>query len=245
MATTLHNPVTTKWSGDVGGFSYRVIENKQSIAERHVRKSSGSTKEQVNVRSRFKLASQFSALWLGILGAFLSKKAPKSGKARRYAFSVAYGVSTVENNTAMIELENFENIMNAKTHQSASADMTVHFNAVSQDIVAADGDVVSYQVVAFDENSTPIGFNTVTYVSDGTAKLIDLPVIKGEAKRYDIMAFNTTLDENTTYDGPLGNITGNDPELEISPEVYSVLIEAMSKTKGKINGIQTGSFLVV
>lgn len=207
------------------------------------KKNTTPTEKQSTHRAMFKLVSQFSSIWSPILTLFLLNKAPRK-KCRNYASSVAYKVTSVENHTAVINLSDFETLINAKTHQYASAGMIVSFNAVSQSIIAPDGDVVTYQIVAFDENSTPIGFNTVTFVSDGTAKLIDLPAIKGDAKRYDIMAYSTTLGEGTVYNGTIGEISGNNPEEIITAESYSVLVNALEKAKGTINGIQTGSFLV-
>ena len=243
MANTTHNPITTKWSGAVGGFTYRILRGKQIIAERPSHIANPKSAGQMRVRMKFKLASQFSSLWNNILNANLAKVESDSTLNRGLATSVAYHVADIDQHAAIVDLEDFENAFNARTRQAASAGMTVHFNAVTQDIVAADGDVVTYQVVAFDEESNPIGFNTVTYVSDGTAKNIDLPAIKGNASRYDLMAFSTTLDENTEYTGPLGNIKGDDPE-SLSANTYSVLVSALSSVSGTINGIQTGSYLV-
>ena len=243
MANTTHNPITTKWSGAVGGFTYRILRGKQIIAERPSHIANPKSAGQMRVHMKFKLASQFSSLWNNILNANLAKVESDSTLNRGLATSVAYHVADIDQHAAIVDLEDFENAFNARTRQAASAGMTVHFNAVTQDIVAADGDVVTYQVVAFDEESNPIGFNTVTYVSDGTAKNIDLPAIKGDASRYDLMAFSTMLDENTEYTGPLGNIKGDDPE-SLSANTYSVLISALSSVSGTINGIQTGSYLV-
>ena len=243
MANTTHNPITTKWSGAVGGFTYRILRGKQIIAERPSHIANPKSAGQMRVHMKFKLASQFSSLWNNILNANLAKVESDSTLNRGLATSVAYHVADIDQHAAIVDLEDFENAFNARTRQAASAGMTVHFNAVTQDIVAADGDVVTYQVVAFDEETNPIGFNTVTYVSDGTAKNIDLPAIKGDASRYDLMAFSTMLDENTEYTGPLGNIKGDDPE-SLSANTYSVLISALSSVSGTINGIQTGSYLV-
>ena len=243
MANTTHNPITTKWSGAVGGFTYRILRGKQIIAERPSHIANPKSAGQMRVHMKFKLASQFSSLWNNILNANLAKVESDSTLNRGLATSVAYHVADIDQHAAIVDLEDFENAFNARTRQAASAGMTVHFNAVTQDIVAADGDVVTYQVVAFDEKSNPIGFNTVTYVSDGTAKNIDLPAIKGDASRYDLMAFSTMLDENTEYTGPLGNIKGDDPE-SLSANTYSVLVSALSSVIGTINGIQTGSYLV-
>ena len=83
----------------------------------------------------------------------------------------------------------------------------------------------------------------VTYVSDGTAKQIDLPAIRGEAVRYDIITFNTSTTGASNWAGPIGNINGNDP-FSIDAEVYSVLMSELSSSNRVIHGIVTGSYLV-
>ncbi len=238
------NPLTSLWSGKLKGFLFKVVDGKQVITSIPHRKKTGITEKQVEGRSIFKLSSQYVAVWLPMLRLNLVMRFPDKKKAQSFAISVAYGVARIENHAAVIYLEDFERAINNQSHQNPSVDLLIHFNAANQDIIAPDGHVVTYQVVAFDSDSNPIGFNTVTYVSDGTAKLIDLPAIKGDAVRYDIMAFNTAIGQNTSFDGPIGNISGNDPDEVISAQTYSVLVVALEKAKGTIYGIQSGSFLV-
>lgn len=207
------------------------------------KKSLTPTESQAEHRAKFKASAQFNSYWAPINALFLLGKYSHR-KYRAFVGSIAYKVSYIENHAAVINLSDFENAINSKTHQYASPDMVVTFTAVAQNIIAPDGDVVTYQIVAFDEKGTPIGFNTVTYESDGTAKVIDLPAIKGEAKRYDIMAYNTTIGEGIEYNGALGEISGKNASEIITTDAYVVLVNTLEKANGKVHGLQTGSFLV-
>ncbi|MCR4812457.1 MAG: hypothetical protein K5867_07725 [Bacteroidales bacterium] len=242
MANTQHNPITTKWSGAVGGFTYRILRGKQIIAERPSHIANPKSAGQMRVRMKFKLASQFSSLWNNILNANLAKVESDSTLNRALATSVAYHVAGIDQHAAIVDLEDFENAFNARTRQTSSGGMVVHFNNAVQEIIAPEGAVVTYQVVAFDEESNPIAFNTETFISNGDPNNIDLPLVRITPTRYDVIAFATTLDENTEYNGPLGNITGDNPE-SLSANTYSVLVSALSSVSGTINGIQTGSYL--
>lgn len=243
MGKTAFNPVTTKWQGQVGGFVYRIRNGKQIIAQAASSRRDPKSTKQMQVRMRFKLASQFTKLWDSLLQANLAKIESNVNTALNRIRSVAFRTSTVDGDTATLLLENFENNFNAETQQVASAGLTLLFNASAQSITAPDGDMVAYQIVAFDQDSTPIGYNVVTYESDGTAKQIDLPVIRGEAVRYDIMVFNTSTTDGASWAGPIGNINGNDP-FSIDAEVYSVLMSELSDSNRVIHGIVTGSYLV-
>ena len=192
MGKTAFNPVTTKWQGQVGGFVYRIRNGKQIIAQAASSRCDPKSTKQMQVRMRFKLASQFTKLWDSLLQANLAKIESNVNTALNRIRSVAFRTSTVDGDTATLLLEDFENRFNAETQQVASADLMLLFTATTQSITAPDGDIVAYQIVAFDQNSTPIGYNVVTYESDGTAKQIDLPAIRGEAVRYDIITFNTS-----------------------------------------------------
>lgn len=214
-----------------------------SLNFNEAKKRTTQSQKQAMQCALFKLASQFVACWAPILVLFLLGKYPRS-KYRAFASSVAYSVAGFEDHTAVINLSDFENMINSKSHQFASPDMVVTFTAVSQSIIAPDGDVVTYQIAAFDEKGTPIGFNTVTDGSDGSAKIIDLPAIKGEVKRYDIMAYSTTIGEGVEYNGALGEISGKNASEIITADAYVVLVNALEKANGKVHGLQTGSFLV-
>jgi len=244
MGKTAFNPVTTKWQGQVGGFVYRIRNGKQIIAQAVSHIQDRKSPAQVLHRMRFKLASQFSKLWDDILKANLAQIERNASKAQGVIRSVAFESTAGENDTATLMLDTFENNFNAETQQVEDPDLILLFNASTQSLVAPDGDIVAYQVVAFDKNSTPIGFNVVTYESDGSAKVVDLPTVKGDAVRYDILAFNTTITDSSTWNGPIGNINGKNP-YTIDAKVYSVLISELSSENRAIHGIVTGSYLVV
>ncbi len=244
MGKTLFNPITTKWKGSIGGFRYSVLRGKQVISERSSSYNDRKSSAQMNTRVRFKLATQFSALWKRILEANQVRFEPDRTLARANGTQVAFNASEfVDNNAALLDIYDFENAFNAKTRQVVPADLSLVFTSVAQSITARDGMVVTYQIVAFDANDNPIGFNTVTYTSDGTAKVLDLPVIKGNAVRYDCIAFGSTVDTTSAWDGPLSNLNGDDP-LSLDANTYAVLISSLSTKALDVTGIITGSFLV-
>ena len=243
MGKTAFNPITSQWSGKIGGFTYSVRDGNQIISKVASSKRDPKSVKQMQVRMRFKLASQFTKLWDSLLLTNLAKIESNASKGQNLIRKVAFHSTTAEDDTALLRLEDFENRFNAETQQVASADLMLLFTATTQSITAPDGDIVAYQIVAFDQNSTPIGYNVVTYVSDGTAKQIDLPAIRGEAVRYDIITFNTSTTGASSWAGPIGNINGNDP-FSIDAEVYSVLMSELSSSNSIIHGIVTGSYLV-
>ena len=243
MGKTAFNPITTQWKGQIGGFTYSVRDGNQIIAKVASSRRDPKSIKQMRIRMRFKLASQFTKLWDNILLTNLAKIESNASKGQNLIRKVAFHSTTSEGDTALLMLEDFENNFNAETQQVASADLRLIFNVTNQSITAPSGDMVAYQIVAFDQNSTPIGYNVVTYVSDGTDKRIELPVVRGEAVRYDIITFNTSTTESGSWTGPIGNINGNDP-YSIDTEVYSVLMSELSSSNRTIHGIVTGSYLV-
>lgn len=243
MGKTAFNPITSPWKGQIGGFTYSVRDGNQIIAKLAASRKDPKSEKQMQVRMRFKLASQFTKLWDDILMANLVKIERDASKAQNLIRSIAYHASTVSNDQAKLSLDDFENKFNSKTQQVISPDLELTFTSANQSITAPDGEIVAYQVTAFDQKSTPIGSNMTTFESDGTPQTVYLPRIKGNAVRYDIIAFNTTLTNSSTWNGPIGNINGNDPYL-IDTKVYSILLSELSDANRLIHGIITGSYLV-
>lgn len=245
MGKTVFNPITTKWRGAIGGFRYSVVRGKQVIAERASAVKNPRTEGQMKTRMRFKLASQFSALWKDIIELNLSKITRDGVIARATATKVAFGASTAQVNAAAVELGNFANDFNAKNNQPVGAGITLTFTSSEQKIVAPDGDNVVYKIVAFDEQNTPIGTSAQAYISDGSAKVLDLPVIFGNAVRYDVMAFSATPTEGAQeYTGRLSDILGENDAQELSNEYYSLVASAAADSLIVIHGIVTDSYLV-
>lgn len=244
MGKTVFNPITTKWRGAIGGFRYSVVRGKQVIAERASAVKNPRTEKQMNTRAKFKLASQFSNLWKDIIELNMVKKTRDLVLTRATGTKVAFGAADVRSGIATVSLGDFANDFNAKNNQPVNAGMVLTFNSTTQSITAPADDVVTYKVVAFDESDTPIGTNVVTYVSDGTAKNIDLPAIFGNASRYDIMVFSTTPTEGAEeYTGRLTNMLGEDANGLTAAEMYNLFADMAAESLITVNGVVTGSYL--
>lgn len=199
----------------------------------------------MNTRMRFKLASQFSNLWKDIIGLNMVKKTRDLVLTRATGTKVAFGASDVNRDgKAAVVLGDFANDFNAKNNQPVSAGLELTFNSTTQSITATGSDIVTYKVVAFDESNTPIGTNVVTYTSDGTAKIIELPAIFGDAVRYDIMVFSTTPTEGAEeYTGRLTDMLGENNLGTSVTELYSLYAEMAAESLITVNGVLTGSYI--
>lgn len=199
----------------------------------------------MNTRAKFKLASQFSNLWKDIIKLNMVKKTRDHVLTRATGTKVAFGAADVRSGNATVSLGDFANDFNAKNNQPVNAGMELTFNSTTQSITAPENDIVTYKVVAFDESDTPIGTNVTTFVSDGSAKLIDLPAIFGDAARYDIMVFSTTPTEGAEeYTGRLTNMLGEDTNGGSAAEMYNLYADMAAESLITVNGVVTGSYLV-
>jgi len=241
MGKTVFNPVTTKWRGAIGGFRYSILRGKQIIAERASAMKNPRTPAQMENRTKFKLASQFSALWSDILALNLVKKESDATMARSIGTSAAYEVAEMANNAASLELVDFTAEFNSRTNQPVEAGISLVWTATTQSITAPADEVITYKVVAFDENDNPMGQNVVTYVSDGTAKMVDLPAIFGNASRYDIMVFGAT--PKTGAEGFTGSISNIEGPIDTA-ELYHLYAAVAADQSVDINGLLSGSYLV-
>lgn len=250
MGKTVFNPITTKWRGAIGGFRYSVVRGKQVIAERASAVKNPRTKAQMDTRMKFKLASQFSNLWKDIIELNMVKKTRDLVLTRAAGTQVAFGAAYVagdpgEVGVAVVNLGDFANDFNAKNNQPVSAGLELTFNSTTQSITATARDAVTYKVVAFDRSDTPIGSNITTYVSDGSAKLVDLPAIFGDAVRYDIMVFSTTSSEgDAEFTGRLTSMLGEDVQQASVAQLYSLYAAMAAESLINVNGVLTGSYVV-
>ena len=241
MGKTVFNPVTTKWRGAIGGFRYSILRGKQIIAERASAMKNPRTPAQMENRTKFKLASQFSAIWEDILVLNLVQKERDAVLARAIGTSAAHAVATIADNAASLELDAFTAEFNSRTNQPIEAGISLVWTAQTQTITAPENEVVTYKVVAFDENDNPMGQNVETYVSDGTAKMVDLPAIFGTAKRYDILVFGTT--PKTGAEGFTGSISNIEGPVETA-ELYTLYAAVAADQSVDINGLLSRSYLV-
>lgn len=221
MAKTIHNPITTKWQGTLGGFQYRIVRGNQVIAERASHVRNPRTKAQVENRAKFKLASQFSALWNNILDANAAHKIGDTVLSRAKATKIAHTMAQFNNNEARVQLRNFVGAWNAALPQDAS-NFTLTFTAATQTISGTLGTKVAYKVVAFNEAGVVLG-STTQVVELGTApENIVLPAVLETPERYDILAFEIVDNDNEIF-GSLTNMVGAEYEAVVS-NLYTLLV---------------------
>ena len=245
MGKTVFNPITTKWRGAIGGFRYSVVRGKQVIAERASAVKNPRTPGQMNTRTKFKLASQFSSLWKDLLDLNLVKIESDRVLTRSRATKVAFGAAVNTGDNADVVLGNFANDFNALNNQPVQANVALVFSSQTQTLTAPEGATVIYKVVAFDQDGTPIGSNVQTYLSDGTAKNIDLPAIFGNAGRYDIMAFTAEeLEGAEEYTGKISQMSGKSLTAGMLTETYELFAKTVATSSMKVNGLVSGSTLV-
>ena len=217
----MHNPITTKWRGGIGGFEYRVLRGKQVIAERASGKRNPRTRAQVENRAKFKLSSQFSALWNNILDAHAAHKIGDTVLSRAPAIKLAHSVAQFANGEARVQLRNFVGAWNAALPQDAS-NFTLTFTAATQTISGTQGTNVAYKVVAFNVAGVVLGSTTQVVELGTAAENIILPAVRETVGRYDIMAFEMVDNEDTVI-GSLTNMTGAEYEAVVS-NLYTLLV---------------------
>ena len=221
MANTTHNPITTKWSGTLGGFRYSIVRGKQVISERPSHVRNPRTKAQVENRAKFKLASQFSALWNNILDANAAHKIGDTVLSRSQATKIAHAMAQFNNGEARVQLRNFVAGWNQAMNQESS-NFTLTFTSATQTISGALGTKVAYKVVAFNAQGFVIG-STTQLVELGTApENIVLPAVLETPERYDILAFEIVDNDDEIF-GNLTNMVGAEYEAVVS-NLYTLLV---------------------
>jgi hypothetical protein len=221
MANTTHNPITTKWSGTLGGFRYSIVRGKQVISERPSHVRNPQTKAQVENRAKFKLASQFSALWNNILDANAAHKIGDTVLSRSKATKIAHAMAQFNNNEARVQLRNFVAGWNQAMNQDSS-NFTLTFTSATQQISGAQGTKVAYKVVAFNAQGFVIGSTTQLVELGTAAENIVLPAVLETPERYDILAFEIVDNDDEIF-GNLTNTVGAEYEAVVS-NLYTLLV---------------------
>lgn len=240
MARTLFNPVTTKWRGAIGGFVYSIVRGQQVIGARpSARKQSKSPYVMVQ-RAKFKLASQFSALWKDILNLNLQEQGDTVMR-RAMSNKVAQEAMSLNDNVISMNLNDFVTNMNVDTNKIPVGIESLSIDASqSPHIVARSGDFVYYEVVAFDDNNRLIGRMSDWYISTGRMMHINLArVVNGwqSVNRWDLIAFTMTP---TNEDGrqTLSNIECGD-----MAQVYQLMLTSSVSQNFDINGMYCDSWV--
>lgn len=230
-----------KYRGRVGNLVFKVANGKQIVAERPSGYNNPKTAAQSEVRTKFKLSSQFTGLWDTFLTPYVRKKIRSKQEARSKIFSAAYQASYI--NTAA-SLENPDEVLsyatmnintfaNILTNAMGYIDQrpTLTFDSTTQsfkvDDASADNPTTAlYQIVSFDKagNVTGVYTDRIANIVSPAAQTIPLPVTSEEVFRYDTIVYTIQVDPNVddaTY-ASLTNLIGQSGGEEVVPSLYSL-----------------------
>ena len=239
MAKTEHNAINTLWRGKVGGFQYRVVRGKQVISGAVSHITNRKTPKQLDARGRFRAAISFTDMWLPLLKANMRKVENDAFEARTKICKIALGAAEYVDGEGRVDMEEFVSEFNWENKRRASVDLDVEFDGLSGRISVPAGQVVVYEVAAYERSGKSAWWKTVAFVSDGEAREIELPTGVREVGRIELMAFNVTMYRSAEWEGPVGEITG---ELTRKKETgnYWKLLEALSARGCRIHGVVGG-----
>ena len=239
MAKIEHNAINTLWRGKVGGFQYRVVRGKQVISGAVSHITNRKTPKQLDARGRFRAAISFTDMWLPLLKANMRKVENDAFEARTKICKIALGAAEYVDGEGRVDMEEFVSEFNWENKRRASVDLDVEFDGLSGRISVPAGQVVVYEVAAYERSGKSAWWKTVAFVSDGEAREIELPTGVREVGRIELMAFNVTMYRSAEWEGPVGEITG---ELTRKKETgnYWKLLEALSARGCRIHGVVGG-----
>lgn len=240
MAKTEHNPINTLWHGQVGGIRYRVLRGKQVISSAVSHMTNRNTPAQQNARGRFKAAVRFTDVWLPLLKANLRKVEDDAFEVRSKVSRIALNSASYKDGEGSIDLWEFAKRFNMASRRRVSGEVEIEFDERARRIRVPAGNVVVYEVTAYNPKGLLLWRKTLVYVSDGDGKEIELPDGMGDVSRLDLMAFNVTLCNGAVWRGPVGEVTGRSTK-KINGNIYCELLEALSGKGCRIHGVSVGS----
>ena len=239
MAKTEHNAINTLWRGKVGGFQYRVVRGKQVISGAVSHITNRKTPKQLDARGRFKAAIGFTDMWLPLLKANMRKVENDAFEARTKICKIALGAAEYVDGEGRVDMEEFVSEFNWANKRRASVDLDVEFDGMAGRISVPAGQVVVYEVAAYERSGKSAWWKTFAFVSDGEAREIELPTGVREVGRIELMAFNVTMFRSAEWEGPVGEIWGKSTRRKREGN-YGKLLEALSARGCRIHGVVGG-----
>lgn len=225
MARVKHNPITSLWHGQAAGHQYRVVRGKQVIAGAVSSMGNKNAPGRVKARARFSEASTFASTWLPVAKANLRKVENDAFVARGLICSVA---------TESVDVEQFAIRLNMRSGRHRSTGLEVDMEQGV--IVAKEGDVVVYEVVGWDAKGSVIHKKTMVYVSDGSAREVELYEGRSTVVRYGVMAFDVTMCNTEEWKGPVGKVEGKATK-RYKDNSYNRLLDALTEKGCRIHGM--------
>ena len=242
MGKTAFNPITTKWRGAIGGFRYSVVRGKQVIAERASAVKNPRTTAQMEVRARFKIATQFSAVWRDIITLFLADKNMDDVEKRAALTQTAYDASSVANENTNLSLTQVVALLNSRFIRNSS-NLTVVFDMAAQTVTSTVNTVVICEVVAFNAAGAIVGKNTQPLtLTANTAATIPLPLATETPSRYDLIIFETMPVTEESW-GSITNIQGEVSGGSLNKDGYQNLLNVIATGAVEIRSLAEASFV--
>lgn len=243
MAKTAFNPITTKWSGKVGAFTYRIRRGKQIIATNGTMPK-GSTEAQVKTRARFKLGSQFSSLWFeSIVRSFLRPSIADKTEARGRLTAVVFRNATTTTmidedgpriyaNANILDIANDLNNTYHRLDKMGELSITGDEQTPSTVIFQPDENLTGIlQVAYFGKNGVILGKEITPLNEDGTATTIDIPSNIDEIPliRADAMALPFKINSESEWGRRYSDYLGVEPgSSSAAKEIYSLFLESVA-----------------
>lgn len=191
--------------GKVGGMVLQRYEGMNIAREKPLTIKNPQSTKQTEQRAKFKLCSQFLAQFADIVKVRLSPISIYSRIQRGTAVSACIDVTTFNNNEANLAVTDALNAINEK-NISAVATPAIATAGQNVTITIAMGLSGMYTICAYNTATGEfISKLTESWESDGTAKVVDLPIVPvGINPEYRIVALAL---ETETEDGraKLGN----------------------------------------
>lgn len=195
MARQNHGPLS-RAKGKLGGVVYQQYEGMQISREYQPVVKNPQTSKQVENRAKFKLSSQIVAQFKDVFNLRLAKLSNYTRMRRAAAVNAIYTVATAGTADEPATLVNsVVYAINNKSLSAIAAPTITPFSNGSVNITAESGKTVTYTMVSYDENGTPMKIESDTYTSAGTPKQVTAETGANTAV---VMAVST---EATTEDG--------------------------------------------
>lgn len=171
MARQNHGPLS-RAKGKLGGVVYQQYEGMQISREYQPVVKNPQTTKQTENRAKFKTASQVVAQFSEVFNVRLAKLSIYTRIRRGAAVNVIYRQVTPNNNTFDAAFVNIVNGLNAKSMATIEAPVVASGANNTVNITAANGDVVTFIGVSYDNNGKMMTREISSYTSDGTAKQV-------------------------------------------------------------------------
>lgn len=222
MARQNHGPLS-RAKGKLGGVVYQQYEGMQISREYQPVVKNPQTTKQTENRAKFKTASQVVAQFSEVLNVRLAKLSIYTRIRRGAAVNVIYSQVTPNNNTFDAAFVNIVNGLNAKSMATIEAPVLAAGANHTVNITAANGDVVTFIGVSYDNNGKMMTREISSFTSDGTAKQVT-PAANANTFAVMVVAVRATTEAGRAT---LSNIAGINEgfTLEVSRSVAAGDVE--------------------